>query len=94
MSETLGEAILVLRTDDRGLDAGIENARGKSERLGGTLDNTSGKAVQFGKSLGDAGKEAGAAGAKTGEYSREVAKLKAERDILKKAAAYFARDVS
>ena len=24
---------------------------------------------------------------------REVAKLKAERDILKKAAAYFARDV-
>jgi transposase len=25
---------------------------------------------------------------------REVAKLKAERDILKKAAAYFARDVT
>ena len=29
-----------------------------------------------------------------GKLRREVAKLKAERDILKKAAAYFARDVT
>ena len=29
-----------------------------------------------------------------GQLRREVAKLKAERDILKKAAAYFAKDVT
>lgn len=30
----------------------------------------------------------------TDRLRREVAKLKAERDILKKAAAYFARDAT
>lgn len=80
MAEALGEALLVLRTDDRGLDAGITNAKGKSEALGRTLDATSGSATKLGRAMDDAGSSASGAGTKTGEYSREVAKLKASID--------------
>lgn len=55
MAESLGEALLYLRTDDRGLDAGLSNARGKSEGLGRSFDDTSGKAANLGKAMDAAG---------------------------------------
>src|SRR3546814_6976014 len=54
-SESLGEALLYLRTDDRGLEAGIAAAKGKSEGLGRTFDDTSGKAGSLGKAMDLAG---------------------------------------
>lgn len=80
MSEELGQALLYLRTDDRGLTAGIKAAHAKSDQLGVAFDTTSDKATKMGGAMRGAGAEAGAAGAKTGEYSREVAKLKAMLD--------------
>lgn len=80
MAESLGEALLYLRTDDRGLDTGIANAKGKSEQLGRTLDATSGSATKLGRAMDDAGASASTAGAKSGEYSREVSRLKAAID--------------
>lgn len=80
MAEQLGEAVLVLRTDDRGLDRGIAGAKGKSQDLGRTLDATSGSATRLTKTLDDAGNAAGTAGAKTGEYSNDVRRLKAAID--------------
>jgi len=58
MAEALGQALLYLRTDDQGLDAGINNARGKSEGLGRTFDQTSGKADGLGKAMDRAGTSA------------------------------------
>lgn len=63
MSEALGEALLYLRTDDRGLDAGITQAKGKSEGLGRTFDDTSGKAANLGKAMDGAGTSAARFGA-------------------------------
>lgn len=80
MAEQLGEAVLVLRTDDRGLDTGIASAKGKSEQLGRSLDATSGSATKLSRTLDDAGRAASTTGAKTGEYSREILKLKAAVD--------------
>jgi hypothetical protein len=80
MSEALGEALLYLRTDDRGLDAGVDKAQAKSDRLGMSFDDTSGKAVKMGGAFRQAGQEAGNAGTKTDAYSREIAKLKAMLD--------------
>lgn len=58
MAEALGQALLYLRTDDQGLDAGINNARGKSEGLGRTFDQTSGKADGLGKAMDRTGASA------------------------------------
>ena len=58
MSEALGEALLYLRTDDRGLDAGIAKAKGKSDQLGVAFDNTSEKADGLGRSMDRAGASA------------------------------------
>lgn len=80
MAEQLGEAVLVLRTDDRGLDAGVASAKGKSEQLGRTLDATSGSATKLSRTLDDTGRAATGASAKTGEYSREILTLKAAID--------------
>ena len=51
MAEKLGEAILELRTDDSGLDAGIGRAERKSEKLGATFDRVGKKSRQLGKNL-------------------------------------------
>ncbi|MGB3318609.1 MAG: hypothetical protein WBA75_06165 [Sphingopyxis granuli] len=58
MAEALGQALLYLRTDDQGLDAGINNAKGKSEGLGRTFDQTSGKADGLGKAMDRTGASA------------------------------------
>lgn len=80
MAEALGEALLVLRTDDRGLETGIAGAKAKSQELGRTLDSTSGSAGKLTRTLTETGAAAGQTGAKTGEYSRQVAQLKAAID--------------
>lgn len=54
MSEQLGEAVLTLRTNDQGLDAGIALAKSKSEQLGRTLDATSKSAFNLMTSLNQA----------------------------------------
>lgn len=61
MAETLGDAVLVLRTDDRGLNSGIDQAEAKSRGLGKTLDATSGSATRMGGALVEAGAKAGSA---------------------------------
>ncbi|SCW61840.1 Prophage tail length tape measure protein [Sphingobium faniae] len=80
MSEQLGDAVLVLRTDDRGLNAGVDQAESKSRQLGRTLDATSGSATKLGSALAETGSSAKAASGKTQEYSADVARLKAQVD--------------
>ena len=75
MSEQLGEALLVLRTDDRGLTAGVEAARAKGEALGRSLDNTSAAAGNLGKSLGAAGSAAAGVGHQLDSASGSATKL-------------------
>lgn len=55
MSEQLGDAVLILRTDDRGLNAGVDQAEAKSKQLGRTFDATSGSATRLGQSMTEAG---------------------------------------
>ena len=62
MSEKLGEAVLVLRTDDSGLDRGIGGAEGKARALGGTFDKTSASAGRMSGALATTGRAATSAG--------------------------------
>ena len=80
MAETLGDAVLILRTDDRGLNSGVDQAEAKSRGLGRTLDATSGSATKLGRAIGDAGNSAGAAAPKTQAYSADIQRLKAQVD--------------
>ena len=58
MAETLGEALLILRTDDRGLESGIERTAPKARNLGRTLDATSGSSTQLAQAMSEAGNSA------------------------------------
>lgn len=51
MSERLGEALLDLRTSDKGLDQGIRRAERQAEGLGRRFDLTAAKALQLGRNL-------------------------------------------
>ena len=51
MAESLGDAVLHLRTDDSGLDAGINSAQGKSEALAANFENTGRRMQGVGKNL-------------------------------------------
>jgi len=55
MAETLGDALLYLRTDDSGFTAGVGAAEGKAVRLGATLDATSAKSGGLSKALTSTG---------------------------------------
>lgn len=61
MAERLGEALLELRTDDRGLDKGIDRAHRRAGELGVRFDVVAKKALKLGRNLAIA-----AAGAATG----------------------------
>jgi len=77
MPETLGEALLILRTDDRGLDAGIDRARPKAEALGRSLDATTGSASKLAKTMADASGQASQLGdsqSKLAQTAGEVGK--------------------
>lgn len=58
MAETLGEALLILRTDDRGLESGIERTEPKARNLGRTLDATSGSSTKLAQAMSEAGNSA------------------------------------
>lgn len=77
MPETLGEAILILRTDDRGLDSGIDKAKPKAEALGRSLDVTTGSAAKLAKTMAEASGEAAQLGdsqSKLAQTAGEVGK--------------------
>lgn len=59
MAEQLGEAVLVLRTDDRAYDRGVSQAKAKGQDLGRTLDATKGSAIALAGGLDQAGTSAG-----------------------------------
>ncbi|WP_454887848.1 hypothetical protein [Sphingomonas oryzagri] len=75
MSEQLGEALLVLRTDDRGLTDGINKAQPKAENLGKTLDIASGSASRLGDAMSDAGNEATGAASQMDKATGAIARL-------------------
>lgn len=80
MAERLGEAVLILRTDDRGLETGVDRAEVKSRGLGRTLDATSGSATKLGRAMADAGNNTASAGDQTQKYSADLLKFKAQVD--------------
>ncbi|WPJ68018.1 tape measure protein [Sinorhizobium phage StopSmel] len=79
MAERLGEALLELRTDDKGLNSGIKRAEGGAQKLGNTFDQTSGKADKLTERMGATGaalKRAGeASGAAAGAALQNAAAL-------------------
>lgn len=81
MAEQLGEALLVLRTDDRGLTSGIADAKGKSDGLGKALEQTSGSAMEMSKRLTEsaqAGNRAAAAYLATDAAIKKLAAAQAD----------------
>ncbi|MBW8639001.1 tail tape measure protein [Hoeflea sp. WL0058] len=78
MAERLGEALLELRTDDRGLNQGVDQAERKAKGLGATFDNVGGKALALGRSLALAGTVAAAGLAGIVSTVRDVARGIAE----------------
>lgn len=58
MSESLGDALLTLRTDDAQFNAGVTRAEGRAQRLGNTLDKTSGSSAKLAGEMAKAGRSA------------------------------------
>lgn len=85
MSERLGEALLDLRTNDKGFNAGIKRAEGGTQKLGGTLDQTSDKA----DNLSDRMRSTGAALRNAGEASSAAAGA-----ALQETAALYRMDAA
>lgn len=85
MAERLGEALLELRTDDKGLNSGIKRAEGGAQKLGATLDKTSDKA----DNLSDRMTATGAALKRAGEASGAAAGA-----ALQQAAALYRMDTA
>ncbi|MDX0563295.1 hypothetical protein GOD83_04310 [Sinorhizobium medicae] len=85
MSERLGEALLDLRTNDKGFNAGIKRAEGGAEKLGGKLDQTSDKA----DNLSDRMRAAGAALRGAGEASSAAAGA-----AMREASALYRMDAA
>lgn len=70
MAEVLGEALLVLRTDDQGYERSIDNAEAKARGLGAQLDRTADSAIDTGRALGSAGTAADGAAAAMGREAQ------------------------
>ncbi len=85
MAERLGEALLELRTDDKGLNSGIKRAEGGAQKLGTTFDKTSDKA----DNLSDRMTATGAALKRAGEASGAAAGA-----ALQQAAALYRMDTA
>lgn len=66
MAESLGDALLTLRTDDRAFTGGVARAERQAEELGLALDRTRDRSQQLGQGLAAAGGAAVAAG---GQFS-------------------------
>ncbi len=63
MAERLGEALLDLRTNDAGFNAGIAQAEGRAQKLGSTLDRTSGSSAKLASEMVATGRSAQVMGA-------------------------------
>lgn len=72
MSETLGEAVLVIRTNDSGFDAGISRNRAGAERLGQSFDRTANQASAMGQDLTRAGQTAAGVGNRFEQAGQQV----------------------
>lgn len=58
MAETLGEALLVLRTDDRGLDTGMAKAKAGAEGVGASFDRAKASTDKLSQGLQGTGRAA------------------------------------
>jgi hypothetical protein len=72
MAEQLGEALLVLRTDDAGLDAGMRKAKAGAEGVGAAFDRTKASADRLPASLGRTGQAAAGAGVQFTKAGQQV----------------------
>lgn len=70
MAETLGEALLVLRTDDSAFSGGVDRAETKAEALGSTLDKATASSDKLAVELTAAGRAAAGAGSGLDRYTR------------------------
>ncbi len=89
MSEPIGEAVLVLRTDAKEFDASLESREKKAEAFQQRLDRVSASASNtvkplsdaasnvntFGRSTEDAGKKADSAGSKVDPFGKKVSQI-------------------
>ncbi|MGR4892287.1 phage tail length tape measure family protein [Sphingopyxis sp. LARHCG72] len=80
MTEVLGEAVLTLRTDDQGLDRGIDNSETKARRLGATFDRTTEQGLQTARAISQVGD---AADASAGAMNREAVAAQASVPALR-----------
>ncbi len=74
MAESLGDALLYLRTDDREFTAGVAKAEGQARQLSGTLDKTAASADRAGAQLAGTGQRASTAGAQFDQAGQQVVK--------------------
>jgi hypothetical protein len=63
MAETLGDALLTLRTDDTQFASGVAQAEGRAQKLGQTLDKTSGSSAKLAGEMVATGRSAAQMGA-------------------------------
>ena len=72
MAESLGEALLYLRTDDTGLNAGMQRAHQGAEQVGAAFDKTSASSDRLSREMTAAGGAAARTGAQFQQTSGEV----------------------
>jgi hypothetical protein len=72
MAEQLGDAILILRTDDAQYDSGITRARGKAEQLGQAMDRTTASSGRLEGALDQSGRSAASAGERFEQTGKQV----------------------
>ncbi|WP_086619279.1 hypothetical protein [Erythrobacter tepidarius] len=88
MAERLGEALLELRTNDAGFNAGIAQAEGRAQKLGSTLDRTSGSSAKLASEMAAAGRSAQVMGAGVEQAGQRVEQ--AGKRVVQSASAQLA----
>lgn len=73
MAEYLGEALLVIRTDDRQFVSGVSQAEAKAQRLGQSLDNTSASSGRLAREMKETGQAIERSGAQMARAGQKVA---------------------
>lgn len=79
MAEALGEALLYLRTDDTGLNAGLQRAETGAERVGTAFDKTSASSGRLSQEMTSTGRAAGAVGAQFQQAGGQVIQSAAQQ---------------
>lgn len=73
MAEYLGEALLVIRTDDRQFVSGVSQAEAKAQRLGQSLDKTSASSGRLAREMKETGQATERSGAQMAQAGQKVA---------------------